>query len=67
MNEMGAGVETATSDINIHVNRTNTETEIDFRIRADSIINADGQTDALGCSKANWTCRRQLKIKRNWS
>ena len=46
MNELGAGVEVATSDINIHVNRTNTETEIDFRIRADSIINADVKTDA---------------------
>ena len=45
MNEMGAGVEIR-SDINIHVNRTSTETEIDFRIRADSIINADVKTDA---------------------
>ena len=43
---MGAGVEIAASDINIHVNRTSTETEIDFRIRADSIINADVKTDA---------------------
>ena len=46
MNEMGAGVEIPASDINIHVNRTSTETEIDFRIRADSIINADVKTDA---------------------
>ena len=46
MNELGAGVEIATSDINIHVNRTTTETEIDFRIRADSIVNADVKTDA---------------------
>ena len=46
MNELGTGVEVATSDINIHVNRTSTETEIDFRIRADSIINADVKTDA---------------------
>ena len=46
MNELGAGVEIGTSDINIHVNRTTTETEIDFRIRADSIVNADVKTDA---------------------
>ncbi len=46
MNELGTGIEVATSDINIHVNRTSTETEIDFRIRADSIINADVKTDA---------------------